>query len=433
MWGQGMTRRRVLALGGASLAGGLLKGALAQAAEGQVLRVGAVLPARTGATPLEVFSSEIAGESARLGALTAAEEIEALGRRLEVLLASAPDEAAALRAAERLLAMGRVFALIGGASKEQVLALSRLAEARQVPFFNIGSVSDALREACGRYTFHIEASAAMYLDALADAFAPLLPRRWFLVYEDSEEGKARYQRARKALLERHGMEEAGRASVAAETLEFGLEYRAILEARPDVVLLLLNPLAQLNFLGQHDTANSSFQVSGFPDPVTQTRAFWAALHQAAPQLGSGYRVALWEATLDTGGARELNGRFASRWGQPMDPAAWAAYAAVKILFESVLATGGTEASRLVAHLEDPKTVFELHKGVPLSFRPWDHQLRQPLYIVQLNPGVEPGPRLTQQMALVRLTNQLPHTPPGTDPVAWLDQLGDLRPNFRCRP
>ncbi|WP_169335137.1 ABC transporter substrate-binding protein [Thermus oshimai] len=395
---------------------------------GARLRIGVVLPLRTGPTPLEVFSSEIAGEAARLGALLALEEVEAVGGGLEVLIASAPDAASASRAALRLVARHEVFALIGGFS-EEALALGRLAEKQGVLFFNIGSASDTLRsEVCSRHTFHIEASAAMYLDALAEGFTALGVRRWFLVYEDTLEGQARYQRAWKAL-ERKGGLEVGKALVAPGKLEFSSEYMAILEAKPEAVLLMLNPLAQLNFLAQYGD-DSRFQTTKlilFPEPSTQTRAFLSTLRQAVSQF-SGYLVTLWEGSLGT----LLNERFSSRWGRPMDPSAWAAYAAVKIVLESVLATGSPEPARLVAYLEDPRTRFDLHKGTPLSFRPWDHQLRQPLYLVRLNPEAEIGIRLSQQLALAQLVAQVPEIPSGADPLPILDQLGDSAQRPSCR-
>lgn len=388
------------------------------------LRVGVVVPTMTGSMPLGVLSWEIAGESARLGAILAAEDADARGAPVEVLIASAPDAQAVLRAAERLLAINGVAALIGGLGEGQALALGRVAEAHGVVFLNIGSPDDALRqEARSAHTFHVEASASMYLDALAIGFAGTAAHRWFVVHEESASGEALYRRAREVLLERcPGMAEVGRVGVEPGKLEFAAEYEAIRRAGPDIVLLLLEPLAQLSFLGQVDPAGPEVRVTGFPGPVVQTRAFLSAVRQANPRV-SWYHAALWEPTLNAGGAAGLSERFGARWGEPMDAPAWAAHAAVTILLEAVSATGTADAATLIRHLEDPRTTHELHKGVPLSFRASDHQLRQPLYLVQLDPEAQPGFQLSRRLGLARPVRQIPEIPPGADPGRALDGLG----------
>jgi hypothetical protein len=49
-------------------------------------------------------------------------------------------------------------------------------------------------------------------------------------------------------------------------------------------------------------------VTGFPEPVAQTRECFALSHDIALVAGSGHRVTLWETTLDTNGAGDLNER-----------------------------------------------------------------------------------------------------------------------------
>ena len=133
-----------------------------------------------------------------------------------------------------------------------------------------------------------------------------------------------------------GAEEAGVSHVRAGDLgDLDAAVRDIARSEPDLVLLLLADWrSELDFLSRYESSGLTPAVTGFPSPVTQTRHFYYASRQAAPVAGSGHRAALWEATLDAYGARELNARFAARWGQPMDPPAWSAYQAVKIAFET---------------------------------------------------------------------------------------------------
>lgn len=86
--------------------------------------------------------------------------------------------------------------------------------------------------------------------------------------------------------------------------------------------------------------------------------------------GEGGQVVDWHPSLTRFGAEQLNSRFEARFGAPMDSLAWASWMAVKIAAE--LALRGLPLERLR---------FDGHKGEPLWFRPEDHVLHQPLYVV----------------------------------------------------
>jgi hypothetical protein len=86
--------------------------------------------------------------------------------------------------------------------------------------------------------------------------------------------------------------------------------------------------------------------------------------------GEGGEVVDWHPSLTRFGAEQLNSRFESRFGAPMDSLAWASWLAVKIAAEMALRSTPLERLR-----------FDGHKGEPLWFRPEDHVLRQPLYVV----------------------------------------------------
>jgi ABC transporter substrate binding protein (PQQ-dependent alcohol dehydrogenase system) len=91
-------------------------------------------------------------------------------------------------------------------------------------------------------------------------------------------------------------------------------------------------------------------------------------------------VVAWDPALVRFGADTLNQRFQSRFGRVMDEDAWCAWMAVKVLWESALRVRSAAPDRLVEFLSRDTTQFDGHKGRPLSFRRWDQQLRQPLYV-----------------------------------------------------
>lgn len=430
-----LSRRQLLALG----LGGVAATAMAQAPA--PIRIGVVLPTRTGGVNpgSPNASNAFAGEAARLGAIMAGDEVssnaELLGFKVSVLSASAPTAEAATRAAERLVSTEKVFALVGGVGSGQAEAISKVAQARKVVFFNIGNSSDSLRSGnCSRYVFHVEASAAMYLDALGDWFVRAGFRKWYVVQSRSPEGEAQYKRTQKAIEDRHwGADVVGRSVVAPGTPDYSRELAAIAKAKPDVILMLIPAEDQIDFLAQYEEEGLKIPITGYPDGTSQSRDFFYALLRTVPNSGAGHRALLWEPTLDSYGARELNARFHQRFGQPMDPAAWAAYQSIKMLFEAASFGGSTRPKDVVDYLENPATVFDVHKGIGVSFRPWDHQLRQPLYLSKLKAGSATGIELPKKLALASLVGELPAIyKPGTDPIERLDQIGDLKKDTACK-
>jgi ABC transporter substrate binding protein (PQQ-dependent alcohol dehydrogenase system) len=93
-------------------------------------------------------------------------------------------------------------------------------------------------------------------------------------------------------------------------------------------------------------------------------------------------IELWSSTLERYGAAQLNDRYRARFGRSMSSAAWAGWVAVKIAWEASLRARSVESNALLRVLESDATQFDGHKGTPLSFRRWDHQLRQPLYATE---------------------------------------------------
>lgn len=397
------------------------------------LRIGVVLPIPTGVSAVTDAAAEAAWTGAVMADALAALDGEQAGRPLQVLFASSPNTETATRAAQRLVSTEGVDALVGGLDEAQARVLSKVAEERDVLFFNIGSPADELRKTCRPNTFHVEASAAMYLDGLTGWFANEKLYQWFFVYEDSEEGRNLYQRANKALAKSGGRaKEVGSVGVAQGYGTYQDELDLIREAAPDIVLLLLNPEEQELFLSQYALEGVEYPVTGLPFPVMQTREFLIRLRQVAPNPAAGYRAALWEASLQDNGASELNENFISRSGQPMEPTGWAAYAAVKIAFEVLVSNKAQGTTALVDFLESAAAVFDIHKGPGTSFRKWDHQLRQPLYLIKIDPEAEWGATVSERIALADLVGELPvHITSEATRRKQLDQLGNEANTSSC--
>ena len=399
------------------------------------LRIGLVLPLGGPTRPEGPDNLEDIAEIARQGAVMGEEEMQRngalFGHRFTLHLANAPGPEAVERAARRLVAIDGVQVLVGGFSEAEARALSQVAADTGTLFLNVAATSDALREACDPLTFHVEASAAMYLDALAGWFVRARHRSWVVLHGTDPEGLARLERARESLGGRHwGAKIAAEVPVAGRDLAPALA--AIRSEEPDAVLLLNDWFSQLDILARCEAEGVNVPIAAFPEAATQTRSYYAACVASAPSFGPGHRAALWEPTLDAYGARELNARAAARWGRPLDSAGWAAFQATKIAYDAAQFGGSTEGPAMAAWLSSEGSVLDLHKGIGVSFRPWDHQLRQSLYLVALTPGSAPERDLETLKSRAHLVGELPAIyMPGTDPIERLDQLGDLRAWTRC--
>jgi ABC-type branched-subunit amino acid transport system substrate-binding protein len=113
-----------------------------------------------------------------------------------------------------------------------------------------------------------------------------------------------------------------------------------------------------------------------------------ALARAEPPAESDARCVAWDASLVRFGADTLNQRFHTRYGQAMSGESWTGWLAVKMLWESALRAKTAEPSALAALLTRDATRFDGHKGRALTFRAWDHQLRQPVYVLTGNSTIE---------------------------------------------
>jgi hypothetical protein len=143
----------------------------------------------------------------------------------------------------------------------------------------------------------------------------------------------------------------------------------------------------------------------------------AMLRDAVAMSGAAGTATAWDSTLEKFGADTLNGRFRSATGAAMTSEAWLAWVAPKIAWEASLRVRDVGGPALTEYLERDSTQFDGHKGRPLGFRAWNHQLRQPLYVVVR------GDRST--------VIEEPATREGEPSRAALDRLGATAANTTC--
>ena len=132
-------------------------GASAQPTRG-ALRIALITPGNPGGSTL----SASAVRGVRLGAAEAKQTANLFGNDVE--LYEATTRTTAIAAATQLLSARQVQVLVAS-SADDVESLSRFAEAHHILFLNVASRAQALRAACRRFTFHIEATNETYANA----------------------------------------------------------------------------------------------------------------------------------------------------------------------------------------------------------------------------------------------------------------------------
>lgn len=130
------------------------------------------------------------------------------------------------------------------------------------------------------------------------------------------------------------------------------------------------PTSDIPVVAMRGTSSGAcvFVTESSPDAVR------AAADHAATGEGTAV-VADWHGEFRRFGAGELNERFARAFGQPMTPAAWHGWVAIKAIVEAAIR--GEDLCAELARLR-----FDGHKGRALTFDPSTRRLRHPALIVR---------------------------------------------------
>ncbi len=233
-----------------------------------------------------------------------------------------------------------------------------------IPLLNVGDSTEGTRQqACLPHLFHTLPTERMRADALAQS---LLARRW----------------QRVLVLHGPGADDASRLAVVQAAIKrFGLKTVAV---RPFKLSTdprerdLSNPLLLTGVAagGEYDAVWVIDRDGEFARGLPYRTAL------PRPVVGDAGLVAeAWAPHFERYGAPQLAHRFARAAQRPMTSSDWAAYMATKAVLQAALEdSAAPSAQRLLKSLARPDFTLDGFKGVRLSFRGWDHQLRQPMLL-----------------------------------------------------
>ena len=243
------------------------------------------------------------------------------------------------------------------APAEAFKPLAASTKGRDTLLFNVSASDDGLRrEVCAREFVHVIPSLAMRMDALMQY---LTSRKWrdILVFEgplpaDAETVKAFTRSAQKF----------GAKIVANQRFKAGTDPREREQNNP----ALLSAIR-----GNYDVVFVADEAFDFVRQVPYHTVL------PRPVVGSiDLEPVAWHWTWEHNGAPQVNSRFDKKsGGRRMDSADWAAWIAVKMVVQATLRTRSADFAKQRDFILGD-TGFDGDKGLPVSVRPWDHQVRQ---------------------------------------------------------
>jgi ABC transporter substrate binding protein (PQQ-dependent alcohol dehydrogenase system) len=277
-------------------------------------------------------------------------ELEAAGAAV-ALQAQAVGGLDAARAAAQAAEKAGAGVLLVALPTDWTLAV---ADAVKLPVINVSDASDRLRQQdCRARLFHVYPSERMRSDALAQT---LVSRKWNKVL----------------LLVGSQLADATRAEVARQSLKrYGLQ---VVESRS--FKLSADPRERDRANPLLLTAGAGYDAVWVVDSDGEfARALPYRTVLPRPVVGDGGLTALaWHARFERYGAPQVARRFAKATQRPMTDHDWSSWLAGRALV--ALASASPKGP-----VRSPSTLqLDGSKGVQLTFRPWDGQLRQPMLL-----------------------------------------------------
>jgi ABC transporter substrate binding protein (PQQ-dependent alcohol dehydrogenase system) len=280
------------------------------------------------------------------------------------------------------------------APAEAFRPLAEAVRGRDVLLFNATAPEDSLRrDLCAREVVHTLPSLAMGMDALTQY---LVSRKWrdILVLQGPLPADAAMSKAFESSVKKFGarVTERKEFTIGTDPRERDRNSPLLLTATSrdyDVVFV----------------ADDAFDFArGLPFQTVRPR----------PVVGSiELEPVAWHWTWERNGAPQINTRFArAANGRHMESADWASWIAVKMVVQATLRTRSADFDKQRAFILGDNG-FDGYKGLAVSVRPWDHQLRQAVLLATPNAVVANAPIdgfLHQTNTLDTLGDDAPETP-----------------------
>ncbi|OYU31928.1 MAG: branched-chain amino acid ABC transporter substrate-binding protein [Comamonadaceae bacterium PBBC2] len=309
--------------------------------------------------------------AARLGLDDAQVELQDAGLSVRLREVVADNEAALLASLQQLQNDKVAYWVLDlpDALMPQALQAAQKAGALAI---NASSPLDALRaQSCGAVSvLHTYPSQSMLADALAQFLAA---KSWkqVLVLQGAKPADALLIQAWQRAGKRYGLK-----TTETKTFKLSGDPRERDAANPKLLTSERNHEVVAVWDSEGEFARSLVYATQWPRPVIGS---------------SGLTPLAWHAQWERYGGPQLNRRFVKLAQRPMTGQDWAAWMGIKTLVAAWVAEPkGTPAS-LAARLRSGQMPIDGFKGIPLSYRAWDGQLRQPVLLAHADGVVQTAP------------------------------------------
>jgi ABC transporter substrate binding protein (PQQ-dependent alcohol dehydrogenase system) len=300
------------------------------------------------------------------------------------------------------LATRGIFLVLVDLPASTLVEIADSARQAGVTLLNIGAADDSLREEeCRTNLLHVAPSRAMLADGLAQYLVWKQWKRWLLI-KGSHEADEQLAEAYRSAAKKFGAKIVEERTY--EDLGGGRRSDSGSVQTQRLVPALTQGAAAYDVLVAAD--ESDVFASYLPYRTADPR----------PVAGSaGLKPVSFDASHEQWGAVQLQNRFGALAHRPMSERDYSAWVALRMIGEAAARTRSSDPRILVDYLKGPDFSIAAFKGVKLTLRPWNLQLRQPILLGDGRMIVSVSPQegfLHQSSAL--------------------DTLGLDRPETRCK-
>jgi ABC transporter substrate binding protein (PQQ-dependent alcohol dehydrogenase system) len=289
-----------------------------------------------------------------------------VGHSFELEEAIVPGDADVVAKAKEVLGKGERF-IIADLEPADLLAVADLPEAKDAIIMNIRSSATSLRqEQCRINVFHVIPDYAMRADALAQYLIWKKWPRWFVIRRDSPQDQDYLAMVKRSagrfggkVVEDHVYAlPPGARNLDSGHQQIQAQIPMETESAPDHdVVWVIN--------SEDDFGDYLLYRTYLPRPVVGTQ---------------GLQAVAWDKSYTESGAMHFQNaipRIAKRPPVERDYTAWLGFRA---LADSAMKSGKTTPQEVKAYMLSDQFKLEGFKGQAMSFRTWDHQMRQPIVL-----------------------------------------------------
>jgi len=295
---------------------------------------------------------------------------------------------------KKLLKKGKKFFVVD-LNEGELLSLMKIQGVEDTLVFNTRAKNQSLRnENCRKNFFHITPSYSILSDALTQYLVKKKWKKWFLVTGPAKNDKL-YSSALKNSAKKFNIK------IKEEKIwDFTADLRRT--AGKEVPIF---------------TKGSNYDVLVVADEKGEFGEYLAyRTWDPRPIVGTqGLKPNSWHRTHEQWGATQMQNRFRRESGRWMTEVDYHAWTAVRAIGESISRTQTNDVKKIQKYLLGDKFGLGAYKGVKVSFRSWNGQLRQPVLLA--------APR-----SMVSVSPQEGYIHPKSE----LDTLGEDQPESACK-